>query len=286
MYKYYIVLTYLIICLLIAIIMYIKFKNCNIIEFYQDNSFRAGGCKTCSDGEIVNAQKTGCERCPHGQKPNSKGTGCEPCPVGTAGKDGTCEPCKKDETYQNETGQIMCKECSKCEAHNYVSTECSLSSNTVCSRCNRKIIKNYDEVKLEINRYGHSQDPCTNNCKVEFNDALLENKDDVDIAGQNEDDSVSFIHYLKEGIQSHVPNNPVKLGSLTKEGRSYYFWQMAQGDTKWKFNIMTDPRKYNPANNYSKTCMVCGENKRPNYNGSECLDYYAQPWRIKDNNVW
>ena len=60
MYKYYIILTYLIICLLISFIMYFKFKNCNIIEFYEGNRFRAGGCKTCEDGKIVNQDKSGC----------------------------------------------------------------------------------------------------------------------------------------------------------------------------------------------------------------------------------
>ena len=59
--KYYIILTYLIICLLISFIMYFKFKNCNIIEFYEGNSFRAGGCIPCENGYKVNSEKTGCE---------------------------------------------------------------------------------------------------------------------------------------------------------------------------------------------------------------------------------
>ena len=93
MYKYYIILTYLIICLLIAIIMYIKFKNCNIIEFYQDNSFRAGGCKTCSDGEKVNAQKTG----------------CEPCPDGTVGIGGNCNITCPNNSISNGVSCISCE---------------------------------------------------------------------------------------------------------------------------------------------------------------------------------
>lgn len=284
--KYYIILTYLIICLLISFIMYFKFKNCNIIEFYEGNRFSAGGCKTCEDGKIVNQDKTGCEACPDGQKPNSDGTGCESCPIGTAGTNGTCEPCKKDITYQDETGQTRCKECSKCEANNYVSTECSLSSNTVCSRCNKKIVRDYGEAKLELNTYGPPHNICNGNCKVEFTDNLLEGND-VDIAGRNENGTVTFTHYVGENKITHYPNAPVKIGGLTKENKFYYFWQHAPGNTRWKFYIMTDPRKYNPANNYLKTCMECSKDKRPNINGSgECLDYYAQPWRLKNDDEW
>jgi hypothetical protein len=41
--------------------MYFKFKNYNIIEFYDQSRFKAGGCVTCPDGKIVNKDKTGCD---------------------------------------------------------------------------------------------------------------------------------------------------------------------------------------------------------------------------------
>ena len=247
--------------------------------------FPAGMCKQCPSNSYVNGTRTDCIECESGQQVNDDKTGCEPCPIGTAGTDGTCEPCINDETYQDETGQTTCKECSKCEAHYYVSRRCSQSSNTVCSRCNRKITKDYGQAHLEINTYGSPHNVCNGNCKVDIFDNLLKDYDDVDIAGKSTNE-VTFTHYLKENQHVHAPNNPVKISGLSRNGNNYYFWQRTLGSTDWKFNIMTNPRKYNPPNNYLTSCMECAVNKRPNKLGTECLNLFAQTDMLKSNKVW
>ena len=75
--------------------MYFKFKNCNIIEFYEGNPFRAGGCVTCENGKRVNQDKTG----------------CEPCPAGTAGTNGTCTQCENGYYTKGLTEQMTCVPC-------------------------------------------------------------------------------------------------------------------------------------------------------------------------------
>jgi hypothetical protein len=155
--KYYIILTYLIICLLISFIMYFKFKNCNIIEFYEGNSFRAGVCKTCEDGEIVNSEKSGCESCPdgwagtdgacnpcgNGNQPNGEKTDCEPCPAGTAGIGGYCDiNCENNQISNGD--RTSCTTCDSGKQPNSSKTDCepcpagTYGENGYCHSCSNK----------------------------------------------------------------------------------------------------------------------------------------------------
>jgi len=118
--------------------MYFKFKNCNIIEFYEGNPFRAGGCVTCEDGYKVNSEKTGCVPCPdgsagtdgtcnpcgNGNQPNGEKTGCVPCPDGSAGTDGTCTTC--DSGKQPNSSKTDCELCPAGTA----------GTNGTCNPCN------------------------------------------------------------------------------------------------------------------------------------------------------
>ena len=299
--------------------MYFKFMNLNVFELFTTKlarddsneettvdgsdgstkqtrgSFPAGMCKECPPNSIINERKTGCTQCPDGNEPNTDKTACVPCPKGKAGTDGTCEPCINNQTYQNETGQITCKECSKCNAHHYVSTLCSQSSDTICSRCNRKFTR--DGIR-EVDWNENTK--CKDNCKVQFSyDISMDDHiDDVDVAGlisEGQDRSKTFTHYKKENILDpdrkifssgpqivETSSNPDKnIRTLT-----YQFWHNLDRNNSWKFNIMTNPRKYNPPNNYLTTCKKCNPNERPDWDGSGCLIYYSPLQRLKSNEVW
>ena len=181
MYKYYIILTYLIICLLISFIMYFKFKNCNIIEFYEGNRFRAGGCKTCEDGKIVNQDKSGCVPCPdgwagtdgtctqcgNGNQPNSDKTDCEPCPAGTAGNGGNCNITCEDNQISNGD-RTSCTTCGNGNQPNDDKTDCepcpagTYENNGICQNCSS--VKRWVGGRGAHWQYGYSSTSGSTSC--------------------------------------------------------------------------------------------------------------------------
>ena len=80
--KFYNLIIYVTICLLILLIMYSKFINLNIFESFTTNSFPAGKCIECSDNSYVNAEKNGCIECSDNSYVNDSKTGCNECHPG------------------------------------------------------------------------------------------------------------------------------------------------------------------------------------------------------------
>ena len=111
--KFYNLVIYFTICLLILIIMYFKFMNRNIFEFFTEHTlvgFPAGMCKVCPRNSYVNEDNTGCIECESGQKVKDDNTTCEPCPAGTAGTDGTCDQQCNNGEQQNDS-RTACVKC-------------------------------------------------------------------------------------------------------------------------------------------------------------------------------
>ena len=102
--KFYNIIIYITICLLILLIMYFKFMNLNVFELFTTKlarddsneettvdgsddstkqtrgSFLAGMCKECPPNSYVNDRKTGCNECPPNSYVNDSKTGCNVCP--------------------------------------------------------------------------------------------------------------------------------------------------------------------------------------------------------------
>ena len=135
--KFYNLLIYVIICLLIFLIMYLKFFYLNVFEpFTEANSFQIGVCKTCPPGEKVNSDKNGCDSCPEGnivnggtcercsdgKEPNRERTRCVDCPT----REGIRGKCCPNGVHSDE---YRCYENSNCKQwkntdHSKYESEC------------------------------------------------------------------------------------------------------------------------------------------------------------------
>jgi hypothetical protein len=138
--KFYTLVIYFTICLLILLIMYLKFFYLNVFEsFTERNRFPAGMCKNCDQNSYVNETKTGCTTCDDGKEVNDSKTGCDDCPAGTAGTNGVCNiDCSSGNKF-SPVGAIECSTCGDGKEVNDSKTGCddcpagTAGTNGVCN---------------------------------------------------------------------------------------------------------------------------------------------------------
>ena len=94
-------------------------------------------CSPCEDGFISNTAQTTCTRCPPGTRSNGNKDECIPCLAGTASVGGfaECESCELGSTYQPNTGAAFCFQCTPCGLGTEISSQCTLTSDSVCNAC-------------------------------------------------------------------------------------------------------------------------------------------------------
>ena len=96
------------------------------------------GCLDCAAGYAIASVRSGCYPCPQGSF-ESGHINCLACPAGKYNNWPGQEECVSVTlglTYQDETGQIGYKGCSSaCNSGQNISSNCTLTSNTVCTAC-------------------------------------------------------------------------------------------------------------------------------------------------------
>ena len=63
---------------------------------------------------------------------------CEECPAGTTSIGGgvfSCTPCNTLSSFQPDTGQASCRQCSQCGPGKYITEECSTTADRQCEEC-------------------------------------------------------------------------------------------------------------------------------------------------------